>query len=263
MAFSRKQLNTVEELERRADLVRELMNDWLLFNQIFNAYPKAGTNKLELEGQFLKVKGALVREHRMLRDTLQANYNIDGNMMGIISEATDLESMHNQSEIAVKKLTLEWHEAFISINETLGDIEDKKARAEAGETVYITGSPARGSISHESKKNLTNSNQGNAMSVAASAGIGIIALAWIAAWILGMIIHVWTIMISFAVSGMLAAVITLALPVLSEIYWFLSVGSNVGFGTTYCISVMAYAGLLCVPFFGAALVADSQPQGDR
>jgi len=160
MALSKKQLKIVEQLERRVELCREFMNDWLLFNQILSAYPNAGANKPQLEAQFLKIKSKLAREHRVLRETLQADYGIDGNLMNIVSSATDLESVHSQSEVAVKKLTMEWHRAFISINETLGALEDKKARAEAGEKVPLMG-PAMGGggisgggMSDKTKKNL-------------------------------------------------------------------------------------------------------------
>jgi len=72
-----------------------------------------------------------------LRDTLMEDYQIDQNAMNIVSGATNLESIYSQSDVAVKKLQAEWHRAFISINETLGTLEDKKSRAEAGEKMFI------------------------------------------------------------------------------------------------------------------------------
>ena len=57
--------------------------------------------------------------------------------MNIVSGATNLEAIYSQSEVALKKLQTEWHRAFIAINETLGVIEDKKARAEQGEKIYL------------------------------------------------------------------------------------------------------------------------------
>ena len=135
--LSKKQLQLIDELDKRVEMCREFMNDWLLFNQIITAFVAPGANKVQLEGQFLKIKSKLAREHRVLRDTLMSDYGIDGNLMNIVSSATSLESIHAQSEVAVKKLQTEWHRAFISINETLGSIENKKQRAEAGEKVYL------------------------------------------------------------------------------------------------------------------------------
>lgn len=137
MALSKKQQAIVDQLTRRVDLCREFMNDWLLFNQVLSAYPSPGVNKAQLENQFLKIKSKLAREHKVLRDLLQEDYHIDGNAMNIVSGATNLEAIYSQSDVAVKKLQAEWHRAFISINETLGTVEDKKLRAENGEKVFI------------------------------------------------------------------------------------------------------------------------------
>ena len=166
MALSKKQQAIVDELERRHQMSVEFMNDWLLFNQILTAYPSPGVNKAQLENQFLKIKSKLAREHKVLKDTLQTDYNIDGNAMNIVSGATSLEAIYSQSEVAVKKLQNEWHRAFISINETLGGIEDKRNRARAGEKIWIPpvggggggGGPKAGGggagLSPKAKKNL-------------------------------------------------------------------------------------------------------------
>ncbi len=137
MAPNKKQLKLIELLDRSIQLTREFMNDWLLFNQILSAYPSPGVNKAQLENQFLKIKSKLAREHQVLRESLGIDYKFDANTMNIVSGATNLESIYSQSEVAIKKLQNEWHRAFISINESLGSLEDKKVRAEAGESVMV------------------------------------------------------------------------------------------------------------------------------
>ena len=137
MGLSKKQLKVIEQLDQRVQLCREFMNDWLLFNQILSAYPSPGVNKAQLENQFLKIKSKLAREHKVLKDTLFDDYNLDGNTMNIVAGSTNLESIFSQSDVSVKKLQTEWHRAFIAINETLGVIENKKARADAGEKIFV------------------------------------------------------------------------------------------------------------------------------
>ncbi len=137
MAPNKKQQAVIDQMTRRAELCHEFMQDWLIFNQVLSAYPSPGVNKALLENQFLKIKSKLARAHKVLRDTLQEDYQIDQNAMNIVSGATNLESIYSQSDVAVKKLQAEWHRAFISINETLGTLEDKKARAEAGEKIFV------------------------------------------------------------------------------------------------------------------------------
>jgi len=137
MALSKKQQKIVEQLTRRVELCREFMNDWMLFNQTLSRYPEPGINKAELETQFLKIKSKLARTHKVLKETLADDYALDGSTMNIVSGATSLEAIYSQSEVAVKKLQQEWHRAFIAINETLGAVDDKRARAEAGEKVFL------------------------------------------------------------------------------------------------------------------------------
>lgn len=154
---SKKQLQVIALLDRNVQMCREFMNDWLLFNQILSAYPSPGVNKAQLENQFLKIKSKLAREHQVLKESLQADYKLDQNTMNIVSGATNLEAIYSQSEVAIKKLQNEWHRAFISINETLGLLEDKKARAEAGEKVYVGvvgGVVTSQKMSDTTKKNL-------------------------------------------------------------------------------------------------------------
>ena len=137
MALSKKQQKIVDQMVRRVELCREFMNDWMLFNQILTRYPEPGINKAELETQFLKIKSKLARTHKVLRETLADDYNLDNNTMNIVAGATSLEAIYSQSEVAVKKLQQEWHRAFIAINETLGSVDDKRSRAEAGEKIFI------------------------------------------------------------------------------------------------------------------------------
>jgi len=157
--ISKKQQKVIDTLDRRVNMCREFMNDWLLFNQILSAYPSPGVNKAQLENQFLKIKSKLAREHNVLKESLQSDYGIDSNTMQIVSSATNLESIYAQSEVAVKKIQSEWHRSFISINETLGQIEDKKARAEAGEPISLDPQFAAkggggGGMSDKAKTNL-------------------------------------------------------------------------------------------------------------
>src|SRR5690606_1959772 len=107
--LSKKQLELIEQLERRCQMVREFMNDWLLFNQILSEYPRPGANKAQLENQFLKIKSKLARAHNVLKEALASDYKLDGNTMNIVSSATSLEQIYSQSEVAVKKLQTEWH----------------------------------------------------------------------------------------------------------------------------------------------------------
>lgn len=162
MGLSKKQLKVIAELERRINMCRDFMNDWVLFNQILSAYANPGVDKAQLEKEFLKVKTKLAREHAVLKETVAQDSRIDGSIMNIVYASTDLETMHSQSDVAFKKIQGEWNRALMSINETLGIIENKKARCEAGEKVFLLpvgggasmGGGGGGGLSDGAKRNL-------------------------------------------------------------------------------------------------------------
>lgn len=78
------------------------------------------------------------------------------------------------------------------------------------------------------------------MSTKSMAYAGVGGVAWFSAGILGLVIHVMTIVIAVKVSGIFAAVVTLMLPVISQIFWFFKIGNAFGYGSNYCVAIMAY-----------------------
>jgi len=60
----------------------------------------------------------------------------------------------------------------------------------------------------------------------------------------GLLIHVWAIVIAFSIKGLFAAAITLACPVLSEIFWAFHLWKTYGiFFNPYNIALLIYVGL--------------------
>ncbi|QCX52540.1 hypothetical protein [Elizabethkingia sp. JS20170427COW] len=55
-------------------------------------------------------------------------------------------------------------------------------------------------------------------------------------WILGGVVHLWTIILAFEHSGFLAAIVSIFLPFLSEIYWVYKLWDV---NTTYCYAALA------------------------
>ena len=129
----------IEVLDGFIARTRDFMNDWLKFNQLIGAYTTPEVNKPQLETYFLQLKSKLARDHRVLNDRLGPDCKFTADVINIVSSATSLENIFAQSEVAVRKLQSEWHRSFITLNETLGNLEDKRKRAAAGERVSVGG----------------------------------------------------------------------------------------------------------------------------
>ena len=65
----------------------------------------------------------------------------------------------------------------------------------------------------------------------------LVALLASSIWILGTVYHLWTVIIAFQ-HGIVSGIVTLVLPVLSEIYWFFKLW---GVNTPYIVVSIIYA----------------------
>jgi hypothetical protein len=83
------------------------------------------------------------------------------------------------------------------------------------------------------------------------AGCALIGIAYPIMGILGLSIHVWTIVIAFTTLGLIVAVITLVMPVIVEIFWFIQVWRITGtVMNRYCLAILAYVGCWIVMLIG-------------
>lgn len=90
-------------------------------------------------------------------------------------------------------------------------------------------------------------------------GVGCVlaSTAYLVMTLLGLVIHVWTIVIAFNAKGLFAAVLSCIFPVIAQLYW-----GFVGWTTTgtlfnpYCLALLSYVFLWAIIFVGG-LTADS------
>jgi hypothetical protein len=95
------------------------------------------------------------------------------------------------------------------------------------------------------------------------AGAGVITggLLYIVMGILGLLIHLYTILMALGEKGIVAALITLAVPVFSEIYWGIYSWNMTGtFFNTYSVALGAYI-LLFIISMGIMAFSTSKMEG--
>lgn len=82
---------------------------------------------------------------------------------------------------------------------------------------------------------------------------------YLIAGILGLIIHIWTILIAYSFGGLIYAIISLILPVIAQIYWGIRVWTYTGtFFNYYCIALVGYVVLWIVALGILAFVSKSE-----
>ncbi len=113
-------------LERNIVLTQQFLDLWIKFFDMVVAARRAEEITPEQETAFLAIKSELARRHKVLENSLGMDYNLDQNTMNIVGQAISLDSLRASSDVATKKLENEWHRAYISINETLGILQNRR-----------------------------------------------------------------------------------------------------------------------------------------
>jgi hypothetical protein len=78
--------------------------------------------------------------------------------------------------------------------------------------------------------------------------------------ILGVCIYIWSIVIAYAVGGIISAAITIALPGISQLYWFFRIWYWTGsINNTYCLAIIGYVVALIIIFIGVTISEKNSP----
>jgi len=155
------------KLEKNIEGSRIFMDLWVKFYDLMVSARKREQITPKDEADFLAVKSELARRHKVLQQGLGQDYGLDANTMNIVSQAISLDGVQSSSDVAMKKLENEWHRAYISINETLGALENRRE-----EMASVT---SLGAAMHNFQKNVLGNK--NAMTLLVILGIAVVVFA--------------------------------------------------------------------------------------
>jgi len=97
-------------------------------------------------------------------------------------------------------------------------------------------------------------------------GIGgtLVVIVSIVGSILCAVIHIWTIIIAYAISGLIGALISLWFPFFAQIYWFFRMWSLTGtIKNNYCLAILVIIGIGIIGVIGFHLISYSSKEQDR
>lgn len=124
-------------LERNLADCSALLDRWKQFHEYLATSVKGDGLSPEREAQFLEIKSNIAMLHDSFMKVLQADKNIGQSVLTIVSRAITLHHLARMSVAEVKKMEIEWHQAFLLLQETLGNLEDKRAElANISEAAY-------------------------------------------------------------------------------------------------------------------------------
>lgn len=124
-------------LERNTADCTEILEHWRKFHDHMAAAVKNEAITPEREADFLAVKSRIAMLHDSFMASLTADRNIGQSMLTIVSRAITLHHLARMSVAEIKKMEIEWHQAYLLLQETLGNLEERRAKlAQVSEAAY-------------------------------------------------------------------------------------------------------------------------------
>ncbi|RJP35353.1 MAG: hypothetical protein C4527_00790 [Candidatus Omnitrophota bacterium] len=113
-------LKEKEEIEFRVNAIKQFLEMWHRYDDLFNHafYNKEATP--EQEEEFFKLKSQLARRHQYLLEYLGKEYDRAEPITPYLSDTVTLQNMIGIHFDFYKKLCLQWHDTTLRLNEALG-----------------------------------------------------------------------------------------------------------------------------------------------
>jgi hypothetical protein len=127
------------ELEQRIEEIKELMRIWMRFYRILSAGPENMTP--EREKEFNQIKTVVAQRHKHFMEVIEKDDDkyIGQNILNMVKRVISLKEFAKLSRLEISKISIEWHDANILLNEILGILEYKLDQVKRGIKVDVPG----------------------------------------------------------------------------------------------------------------------------
>lgn len=114
-----------EEIEERIEDIKDLMRIWMRFYRILSAGFDPENLTPEKEAEFQQIKTVVAQRHRHFMEVITDDEDkyIGQNILNLVKRVISLKEFGKLSPLEINKLSIEWHDANILLNEILGSLE--------------------------------------------------------------------------------------------------------------------------------------------
>lgn len=114
------------ELERKIEEVKQLIQIWHQFYNLLNIIRDEAAGPEDIaraDAEFQKIKTTIAQKHPTLMAVVNKDDYIAQTVLATVRRTISLQEFRNLSPLEINKVHIEWHEANILLNETLGHLE--------------------------------------------------------------------------------------------------------------------------------------------
>ncbi len=115
---------TMKEIETEIDEIQMLMKIWNKFYRILmSTFYGSGEETKKLDPEFQQIKQVVAEHHSHFMKVIKKDFHIGQSILTTVKRTITLDGFNDLSALEVNKTLIEWHDANILLNETLGSLE--------------------------------------------------------------------------------------------------------------------------------------------
>lgn len=114
------------ELERKIKRLREFMQLWVKFHDMYKAALSHETITPEDEKTFLETKSLIARKYQALKNFLGIESSYQDKTFDVITQLLSLKSVAAISDLSLHKIEYDWHNSYVLLNKLLGELEGRR-----------------------------------------------------------------------------------------------------------------------------------------
>ena len=114
------------DLELKIKRLKEFMQLWVKFHDMYKSALSRETISPEEEKTFLETKSLIARKYQALKDFLGIESPYDDKTFDVIAQLLSLKSVAAISDLSLHKIEYDWHNSYVLLNKLLGELENQR-----------------------------------------------------------------------------------------------------------------------------------------
>jgi hypothetical protein len=115
-----------KELELQIKRVKEFMQLWIKFHDMYKNSLSREAISPEDEKTFLETKSLIARKYQALKTLLGTSVSYDDRALDVVSHVLSLKGVADISDVSMRKIENDWHNSYIQLNKLLGELEGRQ-----------------------------------------------------------------------------------------------------------------------------------------
>lgn len=114
------------ELELKIKRLKEFMQLWVKFHDMYKEALSRETITPEEEKTFLETKSLIARKYQALKNFIGIESSYQDKTFDVIAQLLSLKSVAAISDLSLHKIEYDWHNSYVLLNKLVGELEGKR-----------------------------------------------------------------------------------------------------------------------------------------